>query len=179
MEILVHISAVLMYFTTHFSELCTQIFILHWYFRENFAALNVYFDALTYHHVYEVGTYDVSSLRWRRNGQCGVSNHQPHHCLLNRLFGCRSKKTSKLRITGLCAGNSAVTGEFPAQMASNVENVSIWWRHHIIDKQYTLSVSQGIFFQGSSYSANNIFWTSIFSLLCSPLPYVRSITIYR
>ena len=22
------------------------------------------------------------------------------------------------------------TGEFPAQMASNVENVSIWWRHH-------------------------------------------------
>ena len=26
-------------------------------------------------------------------------------------------------------GNSPVTGEFPAQMASNVENVSIWWRH--------------------------------------------------
>ena len=23
-----------------------------------------------------------------------------------------------------------VTGEFPAQMASNAENVSIWWRHH-------------------------------------------------
>ena len=22
------------------------------------------------------------------------------------------------------------TGEFPAQMASNAENVSIWWRHH-------------------------------------------------
>ena len=36
------------------------------------------------------------SLRWRRNGHGGVSNHQPHHCLLNRLFGCRSKKTSKL-----------------------------------------------------------------------------------
>ena len=28
------------------------------------------------------------------------------------------------------AGNSPVTGEFPAQMASNAENVSIWWRHH-------------------------------------------------
>ena len=27
-------------------------------------------------------------------------------------------------------GNSPVAGEFPAQMASNVENVSIWWRHH-------------------------------------------------
>ena len=23
-----------------------------------------------------------------------------------------------------------VTGEFPAQMASNAENVSIWWRHY-------------------------------------------------
>ena len=28
------------------------------------------------------------------------------------------------------AGNSPGTGEFPAQMASNAENVSIWWRHH-------------------------------------------------
>ena len=43
----------------------------------------------------------------------------------------RSKKTSKLRVTGLCAGNSPVTGEFPAQRASNAENVSIWWRHHV------------------------------------------------
>ena len=42
----------------------------------------------------------------------------------------KSKKTSKLRVTGLCAGNSPVTGEFPAQRASNAENVSIWWRHH-------------------------------------------------
>ena len=50
-----------------------------------------------------------------------LSNHQPHHCLLNRLFGRRSKKTSKLRVTGLCAGNSPGTGEFPAQMASNAE----------------------------------------------------------
>ena len=41
-----------------------------------------------------------------------------------------SKKTSKLRVTGLCEGNSPVSGEFPAQMASNAENVSIWWRHH-------------------------------------------------
>ena len=40
------------------------------------------------------------------------------------------KKASKLRITGLCAGNPLVTGEFPAQRASNTENVSIWWRHH-------------------------------------------------
>ena len=62
-------------------------------------------------------------------------NNQPHHCLLNRLFGCRSKKTSKLRVTDLCAGNSPGTGEFPAQMASNAENVSIWWSHHAIQIQ--------------------------------------------
>ena len=59
-----------------------------------------------------------------------VSNHQPHHCLLSRLFGLRSKKTSKLRVAGLCVGNSPVTGEFSAQMASNAEIVSIWWCHH-------------------------------------------------
>ena len=70
-------------------------------------------------------------LRWRHNGRDGVSNHQPHHCLLNRLFMRGSKKTSKLRVAGLCEENSPATGEFPAQMASNAENVSIWWRHHI------------------------------------------------
>ena len=70
------------------------------------------------------------ALRWRHNGHDGVWNHQPHHCLLNRLLGCGSKKTSKLRVTGLCARNSPGTGEFPAQIASKAENVSIWWRHH-------------------------------------------------
>ena len=61
-----------------------------------------------------------------------IANHQPRHCLLNHLFGRRSKKTSKLRVTGLCVGNSPETGEFPAQMASNAENVSIWWRHNVL-----------------------------------------------
>ena len=40
------------------------------------------------------------------------------------------KKTPKLRVTGISEGNSPGTSEFPAQMASNGENVSIWWRHH-------------------------------------------------
>ena len=70
------------------------------------------------------------TLQWCHNGRDGVSSHQPHECLLNRLFGRRSKKTSKLRVTGLCEGNSPMTGEFPAQRTSNAENVSIWWRHH-------------------------------------------------
>ena len=61
-----------------------------------------------------------------RHNQCdGISNHQPHDCLLNRLFRRKSKKTSKLRVTGLCEGNSPVTGKFPAQRASSTENVSI------------------------------------------------------
>ena len=58
-----------------------------------------------------------SILQWRHNGCDNVSNHQPHDCLLNRLFRRGSKKTSKLRVTGLYVGNSPVTGEFPAQMA--------------------------------------------------------------
>ena len=70
------------------------------------------------------------TLHGRHNGQDSVSNHQPHDCLLNRLFRRRSKKISKLLFTGLCVGNSPETGEFPAQMASNAENVSILWRHH-------------------------------------------------
>ena len=65
------------------------------------------------------------ALPWRHNGRDSVSNHQPRDCLLNRLFRYRSKETSKLRVTGLCEGNSLVIGEFPAQMASNAENVSI------------------------------------------------------
>ena len=69
----------------------------------------------------------ILALQWRHNGRDGVSNHQPHDCLINRLFRCRSKKISTLRVTGLCKGNSPVTGEIPAQMASNAESVSIWW----------------------------------------------------
>ena len=69
-------------------------------------------------------------LRWRHNERDSVSNHQTRDCFLNRLFRCRSKKRLKLRVTGLCTGNSPWTGEFPAQMASNAENVSIWWRYH-------------------------------------------------
>ena len=44
------------------------------------------------------------SLQWRHNERDGVSNNQPHDCLLNCLFRRRSKKTSKLCVTGLCEG---------------------------------------------------------------------------
>ena len=48
----------------------------------------------------------LNPLYWRHNDNDGVSNHQPHVCLRNRLFRRRSKKTSKLRVTGICVGNS-------------------------------------------------------------------------
>ena len=71
------------------------------------------------------------SLGWRHDDHHGVSDHRHHDCLLNCLFRRRSKKTSKLRVTGLCVWNSPLTSDFPAQMASNAENVSIWWRHQV------------------------------------------------
>ena len=76
--------------------------------------------------------FSLMSLRWCQNGHHSISNHQPHHCLLNRLLRRRSNKTSEVHVTGLCGGNSPMTGEFPAQRASNAENVSIWWRHHVL-----------------------------------------------
>ena len=69
-------------------------------------------------------------LQWRHDGRGGISNDQTHHCWLSRLFRSRWKKTSKLCVTGLCDGNSPVTGDLPAQRASKAKNVFIWWRHH-------------------------------------------------
>ena len=102
-------------------------------------SLNTHFKKAKYliESPYDTGVFKLcrlSSLQWRHNGGDSVSNHQPHDCLLNGLFRCRSKKTPKLRVAGLCAGNSPGTGEFSAQMASNAENVSIWWCHHGISK---------------------------------------------
>ena len=62
----------------------------------------------------------VWALQWCHNGRDGVSN--PHVCLLNRLFRCRSKKTSKhQRHWPLC-------GEF----TGNAENVSICLHDDVI-----------------------------------------------
>ena len=53
------------------------------------------------------------SLHWRYNELDGFSDHQAHDSLLTR-------------VTELCEGKSPVTGDFPAQKASNVENISIF-----------------------------------------------------
>ena len=85
---------------------------------------------------YSVVPLWLVTLRWRHNERDGVSNHRRLDCLLNRLFRRTSKKTSKLRDTGLCDGNSPVTSEFPTQRASNKENDSSWWRHHEFSLKY-------------------------------------------
>ena len=90
-------------------------------------------------HVIPHENLSIFTLQWCRNGHDSVSNHQPHDCLINHLFRHWSKKTSKLHDTGLCVGNSLMTGEFPAQMASNAENGSNWWRHYdLCDRSWYL-----------------------------------------
>ena len=64
-------------------------------------------------------------MRWRLKSPASGSFTQPF------IQVQIEKKTSKLRVIGLCVGNSPVTGEFHTQMARNVENVSIWWHHHV------------------------------------------------
>ena len=76
---------------------------------------------------------------------------------VDRLLRQRPKKASKFCVASLCEGNSPVTCEFPAQRASNVENISIWWRHHY--KSYSCSEPcQAGFYRHPTYS------------LCYPCP---------
>ena len=79
---------------------------------------------------YLINHKPFATFQWQNNGRDEVSNLQPHDCSPNHLFRHIWEKTSKLCVAGLFAGNSPVTGEFPAKMASNAENVFIWWRHH-------------------------------------------------
>ena len=115
-------------------------------------------------------------LQWRHNGRDGVSNHSL----------TMSKKTSKLLVTGLCEGNSPLTGEFPTQRASNAKKVSIWWRHHVLLKVYVMAtlkqklrLIEEIFFSGAHnpgaasdkisstwHFCFSVFWLNLPGLLC-------------
>ena len=70
---------------------------------------------------------------------------------------------SKLVLLAPCAGNSPVTGEFPAQKASNAENVSSWWRHHECPERTFSTHGYGQWVQNTisfdlkdTYNADNI-----------------------
>ena len=49
------------------------------------------------------------------------------------VYSAQIKVSIKAPRHWLLWGYSPVTGEFPAQRASNAEKVSIWWRHHAYD----------------------------------------------
>ena len=74
-------------------------------------------------------THPLVPLQWRHNGRYSVSNHQPHHCLLNRLFRRRSKKTSKPRVTGLCSENSPETGPNICEILIKIQKFSFTKKH--------------------------------------------------
>ena len=67
--------------------------------------ITIFFENCAMEHV-ALGGDHYCSLQWRHNERDCVSNHRRLDCLLNRLFRCRSKKTSKLRVTGFCEVNS-------------------------------------------------------------------------
>ena len=79
----------------------------------------------------------ITSLQWRHNGHDGVSNHQPHHCLLNRLFGRRSKKKAKLHVRGIHRGpvNSPHKWSVTRKMFP-FDDVIMWNIHSRTGKQW-------------------------------------------
>ena len=88
-------------------------------------------------------------LQWRHNGHDGISNHQPHDCLLNRLFRRRSKKTSNSALPVFVRGShwSAVKsphkGPLTWKMFTFYDAImaSVVWSCHSILDWYCQSVS--------------------------------------
>ena len=75
-------------------------------------SLGTYNRSLPWRQMFQTTSRHSAASQWRHDERGDVSNHQRLDCLLNHLFKRRLNKTSKLRITGLCRGNSPVTGEF-------------------------------------------------------------------
>ena len=115
-------------------EIIGEIYTLAEIFMESLSLQNIFFNL-------SCSSILIFSwpLHWRNNECDGVSIQQRLVCLLRRLFGPRSKKTSKLLVTGLCGGNSPVTGGFPSQRASYAERLpfddvimrQMVWNYHI------------------------------------------------
>ena len=89
----------------------------------------------------------VAMQRSHRNGELGHYNDFIMGTITSQITsltivystvysGTDQRKHESSALLVICAenslgsGESPGTGEFPAQMASNVENASIWWRHH-------------------------------------------------
>ena len=124
--------------------------------------------------VYMFDQHCIRTLQWRHNDHDGVSNHQPNHCLLNLLFGCRLKKTSKLRVTGLCAGNSPVNSPHKWPVT---RKMFPWWHHHdTLQRNFTEPFSFNWFIW--KYSLQNIDRFSgpnAFNIVCYPAVFLTQL----
>ena len=69
-------------------------------------------------------------LQWRHNEREGISNHPRDDCLLSRWFRCRSKKISKIRVTGLCAGKSPVNSPYKGSVTRKMSPFDDVIMHH-------------------------------------------------
>ena len=70
---------------------------------------------------------ESNALHWRHNECPGASNHRHFHCLFNHLF----RRAHQVKHQS-CALLAFMRGIHRWQRASNAENVSIWWRHHLL-----------------------------------------------
>ena len=104
------------------SSSSTQMNPMNWTVRPNALNRTPTFSEVVVGHFLNGLNWETSELlQWRHDERDGVSNHQPHDCLLNRLFRCRSKKTSKLRVTGLCGAIHRCPVNSFTQRACNVK----------------------------------------------------------
>ena len=117
-------------------------------------------------------THNMTSLQWRYNERDDVSYNRQLDCLLNHFFSCRSKKTSKLRITGLCEGYPLVTDGFthkgPGPCITNViatcrKNFSQWessflWKLRCHWLKFLRRVAKTLVMQGPVTRKNIYIW---------------------
>ena len=83
-------------------------------------------------------SYVAKHPRWRlgivlSNGSCQFTTINFQHKFAFHYSDVIMGAMASRITTGLCTGNSLVTGEFPGKMAGNMENASIWCRHYVAE----------------------------------------------
>ena len=102
-----------------------------WHFYLNAILLEISKDNIHLRWKSYISNHCQISLQWRHNGCDSTSNHRHLDWFTQPFLQAKIKENMKV----LCHWSlwwefTGVTDEFPAQTASNAENVSIWWRHH-------------------------------------------------
>ena len=90
------------------------------------------------------------SLQWCHNERDGVSNHRRNGCLLNRVFGHRWNKTSKLSVIAFCLGNPTVTGG-----THKIISFTKIYSHELIHKSENIypEIQQRKYYYGNHYAS--------------------------